>query len=154
MKIQEALDFIKGLLDRSTRKSEFKFYNNFHKILASLKKREFTEEEIKTIELELESLDLTITSINQFKELKKKYTKFISFLETDFSLITPGHYTNSSMIYGMIFGSGIGTALGTAFGGNGTAIGISLGTSLGMLLGIVYGTTKDNEAKKQNRVLI
>ena len=154
MKLSEALDFFKNLIEKSNKKSESKIYQGFITILSNLKNRDLTDQQLNSIELELDSLDLSANSENRKKYLRKKYNEFTIYLNTEFSFIVAGHYTSNGMLYGMMLGTGIGIALGTAFGaGTGTAIGLSMGTGIGMVFGMIFGAAKDNEAKKQNRVL-
>ncbi|WP_421764798.1 hypothetical protein [Ekhidna sp.] len=155
MKLSEALDFFKDLIEKTNDKSESKVYQGFINILSNLKNRELTEQQLNSIELKLDSLDLLANSENRKKYLKRKLNEFTTYLNKEFSFITEGYYTGIGMVYGMMFGSGMGLVLGTAFGaGIGTAIGLSTGTGIGMVFGMMFGAAKDAEAKKQNRVLI
>lgn len=154
MKISEASYFFTSLISKTDKKSELKVYKKFANILSDLKTRNFTPEQLQSIENELESLDLKANPENRKKHLNRKLSKFSSFLNTEFSLVSEGHYMMLGMLYGMIFGQAIGLSLGTGIGGGtGTAIGLSMGTGIGMTLGMIYGAAKDAGAKKQNRVL-
>jgi len=154
MKLSEALDFLENLIEETNNKSESKIYQGFINVLSNLKNRELTEQQVNSIELKLDSLDLSANSKNRKKYLNRKFTEFTTYLKKEFSFVTAGYYTGIGMIYGMIFGPGLGLVLGTAFGGGtGTGIGLSIGAGIGMVFGMMFGAAKDAEAKKQNRVL-
>ncbi len=154
MKIPEAISYFEGQLENSTSKSESKLYQAFLKVLASLRDRTWSDQDLDQIEAKLAELGADEQATSQKKFLRKKYAELTTFLQKKFSLITTGYYTTQGMIFGMIFGQGLGVAIGTAFGlETGIALGLSLGTGMGMALGIAFGAMKDAEAKKQGRVL-
>ena len=145
MNINDAVAFFKNLLIKTDKKSEIKTYENFIAILTSLKSRDLSPEQLSLIEEELGSLNLNANLENNRKHYKRKLSEFKKYLKDEFSLITEGYYTAIGMCLGMCFGVAIGTSLG--------ASGTSMGLTLGMLIGLVIGRSKDDEAKKQNRVL-
>jgi hypothetical protein len=146
MNISEAITFLKSILYKTNKKSEIKIYENFVAILTSLKSRDLTNEQLKLIEEELSSLNLKANPENNKKYLKRKLAEFKKYLKDEFSLIPEGYYTAIGMSLGMSFGVAIGVSFGESTG-------IALGISMGMLIGLVIGRRKDEEAKKQNRVL-
>jgi len=155
MKLGDALDILNNLIEKTNSKSELKIYQGFIKILLNLKNRELTDQQVKSIEFKLDSLDLLEKAENGKKHYRKKFNELTTYLNKEFSFIMSGHYTSLGMVYGMMFGSGMGMVFGMMFGGSiGTVYGLSIGTSVGMVLGMIFGSIKDAEAKKQNRVLI
>ena len=154
MKLSEALDYFQKLVEKTNDTSESRIYQVFANILSNLNNRGLTAQQLNAIEIKLETLDLSTTTINRKKDVKRKLHEFKTFLKKEFSFTTSGYYTSHGMVFGIIFGSGIGLTLGTAFGaGSGTAIGLSMGTGIGMTFGMLLGAAKDAEAKKQNRVV-
>ncbi len=154
MTITEALNLFQKLIDQTTNKVESKVYKGFLTVLTSLNNREFSNEDLATIEQKLEDLELTFNPSNKRKYFSGKYNELTTYLNKTFSLVTEGHYMRMGMLYGMMFGPGLGLAIGTAFGPIGTALGISIGMGFGMSMGIAFGSLKDAEAKKQGNVLI
>ncbi len=139
---------------KTERKSELKVYKGFISILSNLKDRALDEQQVNSIEVKLDALDLSAITRNRKKYLKGRLNEFTTYLKNEFSFVPEGYYTSLFMVYGLIFGSGLGLTFGTAFGaGLGTSIGLSMGTGIGMVFGMIYGVTKDTEAKKKNLVL-
>lgn len=58
MTLQEANNFFEGLKIEKANKSEIKLYEKFLYILNELTNREFSEDEVQSIERELDSLNL------------------------------------------------------------------------------------------------
>lgn len=154
MTLSEAQELINLFENKATRKSELSLFKLFHTVLSNLQGRNFDQEQLNAIETQLDKLKPGPEVSNTRKHFRKVYYSFITFLRKEFQLVTPNHYTNTLMIFGMTFGSGIGLAIGTALkAGTGTAIGMSLGTGVGMVMGISMGAAKDATAKKEGRVL-
>lgn len=148
MTLQEAYDFFEGLKSETTKKSDIKIYVKFLHILSELKSREFSSEEIQSIEAELDSLNSN--SENRIKYLKKALRKFEKYLKDSFSLIPKGYYTN--------LGIGLGSSFGLLFGvvflsSLERSLGIASGLSIGMLIGLVIGRYMDTRAVSEGRVL-
>lgn len=141
MKIQETINLIIDLKIVSEDKSELKTYEKFLSILSDLENRDLTENQIKSIENQLSTLDLGTKTDNRKKYLNKKISEFEKFLKDNLSLIPDGHYTGSGMIIGML----IGVMAQFYFG-----IYSMLG---GMIICMVIGAIMDSEAKKQGRVI-
>jgi hypothetical protein len=154
MTINDSSEFLNTLLSQTDKKSEKKIYSCFISILASLKKRDLTENQSQLIQEKLSSLNLKATTENRKKYYQQKLSEFKTFLKNEFSFTTEKYYTEMGMIYGMMFGTGIGLSIGMAINpAFGTSIGLSIGTGIGMFLGIMYGAKKDAEAKRQGRVI-
>ena len=147
MNIKEASDFLNKLISETDKPSEIKVYQNFIDILTALKNRDLTQEEIRSIEEELDILKLKDYPENKKKYLRRKRDKFKEYLNTEFSLITEGYYTGIGLALGICFGVAIGASI------FGPSSGSSLGISLGMVIGLIIGRTLDDKAKKENRVL-
>lgn len=150
MKLQEASNYFESLTKRTTNKSELKIYEKFIHALSELNSRELSEDEIQSIEAELDRLNLESNPENGKKYFKKSLTKFENYLKDAFSLTTKGYYTN---LYG-----GLGLSFGLLFGvvflsGWERSLGISLGLIIGMVIGLIIGRSMDVKAIREGRVL-
>lgn len=150
MTLQEAYNFFESLTTGTTKKSEIKVYAKFVYVLSELKTREFTKDEIQSIETELETFNFKSNRENNIKFFKKALSKFEKFLKDTFSLTSKGYYTK--------LGIGLGSSFGILFGvvflsGFERSLGISLGLAIGMLVGLTIGQSMDAKAKKESRVL-
>ena len=141
MKIKETLNFFLNLKNDSVEKSEIKVYDKYIEILSDLKNRDLTQNQIQSIESELEVLNLNIESDNRKKHFTKKLTEFEKFLKDKLSLIPEGHYMSCGMIFGMLAGALLQFYIGI------------YSLIAGMLIGMVIGAIMDSEARKQGRVL-
>ncbi|MFT6699470.1 MAG: hypothetical protein ACJAVD_000969 [Porticoccaceae bacterium] len=141
MKIKETLNFFLNLKNDSVEKSEIKVYDKYIGILSDLKNRDLTQNQIQSIESELEVLNLNIESDNRKKHFTKKLTEFEKFLKDKLSLIPEGHYMSYGMIFGMLAGALLQFYIGI------------YSLIAGMLIGMVIGAIMDSEARKQGRVL-
>ena len=145
MRINETSEFLERLLSESDKKSEIKVYQSFIDILTALKNRELNQEDVRSIEEELDILKLKEYPENKKKYLRRKLNEFKKFLKDEFSLISEGYYTSIGI--GMTIGIAIGTSI------FGPESGVALGIIFGMVLGLVIGRNMDNKAEKENRVL-
>ncbi|MEX1384108.1 hypothetical protein [Lutibacter sp.] len=150
MTLQEAYNFIESLKTEATKKYEIKVYEKFLHILSELKIREFSKDEIQSIETELESLDLKSNPENKKKFIKKALTKFEKYLKDTFSLTSKGYYIN---LYG-----GLGLSFGLLFGvailsNLERSLGISLGLIGGMVVGSLIGRQKETQVKAAGKML-
>lgn len=150
MTIQESYNLVENLRIKSTTKSETKVYDKFLQILASLKKREFSKDDIHDIEIELDRLNLTVKPKNIRKHFKKTLVEFEKFLKDKFSFTPKGHYTT---LYG-----GLGLTFGILFGlvflsSWDRSLGISMGLLIGMVIGSFMGRSLDAKALSEGRVL-
>ena len=141
MKIKETLNFFLNLKNDSVEKSEIKVYDKYIEILSDLKNRDLTQNQIQSIESELEVLNLNIESDNRKKHFTKKLTEFEKFLKDKLSLIPEGNYMSYGMIFGMLAGALLQFYIGI------------YSLIAGMLIGMVIGAIMDSEARKQGRVL-
>ncbi len=150
MTLQETYNFIENLKIDTTEKSEIKVYEEFLHILSRLKIREFSKNEINSIETELNSLNLQSNPENQKKYYKKALSKFQKYLRDTFSLTSKGYYTKLGVQLGSSFGIVAGIIIGERFE---KSLGIALGIGIGMLIGVFVGRSIDAKAKSENRVL-
>ena len=149
MTLDDAYNFFESLKTETTKKSEIKIYEKFLHILTELKTRAFSEEEIQSIETELDRLNLESNPKNRKKYFKKALTKFEKHLKDTFTLTTKGYYTH---LYGGL-GLSFGLVWGVAILSNLGSLGISLGLIGGMVVGSFIGRNKDAEAKAAGNIL-
>jgi hypothetical protein len=148
MRLAEALDFFQNLKNNTSEKSEIKLYNNYVGILTDLKNRDLSENQVLSIETELENLNLKSESENRIKYFKKKLSEFQKFLKDKLALVPEGYYTGVGVGTGILLGS-IFSLIFQSFLG---AYSILFGINGGMILGAILGAIRDAEAKKQGRV--
>ena len=150
MTLQEAYNLIESLKIETTKKSEINIYEKFHHILTELKNREFSKDEIQSLETELDSLNFDSIPENRKKYIKKALSKFEKYLKDTFSLTSKGYYTNRGIGLGSSFGMLFGIVILSGFE---RSLGISLGLIIGMLIGLAIGRSMDTKAKIEGRVL-
>jgi len=150
MTLQEAQHFFESLAKQTTNKSEIKLYEKFIHALSELKSREFSKEQMQSIEEELNRLNLKSNPEKGKKHIKKALVEFEKYLKETFSLTPKGYYTS--------LGIGLGSSFGILFGivvlsSLERSMGIALGLSFGMLIGLSIGRTMDLKAINEGRVL-
>jgi len=150
MTLQEAYNFFESFKKETTKKSEIKIYENFLHILSELKNREFSKDEIQSLETELEHLNLEANSGNRKKYLNKRLTAFKEYLKNKHSLITVGYYANIGVSMGAAFGVVAGIVFGERFE---KSLGLAAGISIGMLIGAIIGRSMDEKAKSEGRMI-
>ncbi len=150
MTLQEAYNFFESLKTETIKKSEIKIYEKFVYILSELKVREFSQDEIHSIETELDSFNLASIPENRKKYFKKALSKFEKYLKDTFSLTSKGYYAKLGITLGSTFGVVLGVLIGERFE---RSLGISLGISIGMLIGIFVGRHMDSQAKATGKML-
>jgi hypothetical protein len=150
MTLQEAYNFFESLKTETTKKSEIKVYEKFLHILTELKNREFSKDEIQSIEMELDSLNLESNPENKKKYYNKVLNKFETYLKDTFSLTTEGYYTKLYGALGLSFGLLFGVAILSNIE---RSLGISLGLIGGMVVGSIIGRNKDTQAKAAGNML-
>ena len=149
MTLQEAYNFFESLKIETTKKSEIKIYKKFLHILSELKIREFSKDEIQSIETELDRLNLKSIPENRKKYFKKALTKFEKYLKDTFSLTSKGYYTELGIALGMTWGVVAGVLIGERFE---KSLGIAVGISFGMLIGLLIGRYMDSKAMAKGKV--
>jgi hypothetical protein len=150
MTLQEAYNFFESLKSETTKKYEIKVYEKFLHILSELKIREFSKDDIQSIETELNRLNLESNPGNRKKYYKKALSKFENYLKDTFSLTSKGHYTNLGVAYGSLLGSLVGVLISQYFE---RSLAISYGISFGMVIGLLVGRYMDSQAKVAGNVL-
>ena len=110
MKLDEASAFFKNLIIESDNKTEIKIYKSFISIFTDLNNRDLSEEQLKSIEEKLDSLNFNENSDNRKKHFKQKLNLFVGYLKEKLSLISKGYYTAIGMSLGMSFGVAFGAA--------------------------------------------
>ena len=175
MSTDQAIDYLKGLMSETDRKSEIKKYQNFIGILLNFKKRDLTQKQLQLwekeldtlIEKELNTIKIREIPFNREKYLKEKLTKFKIYLMYEFYLISEKHYTELGILIGGIFGITLGMIPGVIrvlmndmeFGKiinvkhNDMIYEMIIGAALGLIIGILIGRINDTIALKQDRVL-
>lgn len=150
MTLQAAYNFFESLKTETTKKYEIKVYEKFLHILSEMKIREFSKDEIQSIEMELESLNLKSNPENRKKYFKKALSEFEKYLKDTFSLTSKGYYTERAVGLGVLFGVVAGVIFGERFE---RSLGLSLGISIGMLIGAFVGRHMDSQAKATGNML-
>lgn len=150
MTIKKALDFFESLKNEASKKREIKVYSKFLHILNELESREFSTDELQSIESELERLELKSYPKNRNRYFKKALHNFETYLKDSFSLTRKGHYTNLYGGLGMSFGVLFGVVVLSSFE---QSLGISLGLIFGMLVGATIGRNFDSKALQEGRTL-
>jgi len=150
MTLQETENLFENLKNEATNKSEIKIYNRFLQIVSELKKRDFSKDEIQSIETELDSLNLQSKQENSTKYFKIGLRKFEKFLKDKFSLMSKGYNTNIGIGLGSTFGMLFGIVFLSSWE---RSMGISLGLSIGMLIGLIIGRSMDKKALAEGRML-
>jgi hypothetical protein len=150
MTLQETVNYFERLTKQTANKSEIKIYEKFIHVLNGLQNREFSNDEIQSIEEELDELNVASAAENGKNYLKKAQRKFEKYLKDKFSLTLKGYYTSLGLglgcsfgiLFGIIFGSGLDRSLG-----------IALGLSIGMMMGLIIGRSMDAKAESEGKVL-
>lgn len=150
MTLKNAIDFFESLAAETSRKSEIRVYQEFVKIITSLEKKGLSENDIQSIESELDRLHLKSNSLNRKKYFKKALSDFKKYLKDTFSLTIEGYYTTLYGGLGLIFGLLFGVAILSNLE---RSLGISLGLIGGMVVGSIMGRSKDAQAKTSGKML-
>jgi len=150
MTLKNAINFFESLEAEKSSKPEIKVYQEFIKIITSLEKKSLSENEIQTIETELDRLNLKSNSLNRKKYFKIALSDFKKYLKDTFSLTTKGYYTTFYGGLGLVFGLLFGVAILSNLE---RSLGISLGLIGGMVVGSIMGRSKDSQAKTSGKML-
>ena len=150
MTLQKAYNFFKSLKTETTKNSEIKVYEKFLHILSELKIREFSKDEIQSIETELESLNLKSNPENRKKYFKKALSKFEKYLKDAFSLTIKRYYTELGIALGASFGILFGVVFLSSWE---RSLGMSLGLIVGSGIGGAIGRSMDSQAQAAGKML-
>ena len=150
MTLNTASEILERLVSESIKKSESTVYIKFLQILNKLKLREFSKDEIESIETALENLNLESNPENRKKYFKKSLSKFETYLRDTFSLTSKGYYTNRYSALGLSFGLLFGVAILSNLE---RSLGITIGLIGGMVVGSMIGRNKDAQVKAAGNML-
>lgn len=150
MTLNTASEILERLVSESIKKSESTVYIKFLQILNKLKLREFSKDEIESIETALDHLNLESNPENRKKYFKKSLSKFETYLRDTFSLTSKGYYTNRYSALGLSFGLLFGVAILSNLE---RSLGITIGLIGGMVVGSMIGRNKDAQVKAAGNML-
>ena len=93
-------------------------YAQFDKLLTELKKKELTEEIIKSINNGIDQINSVSESEKQLrKQIRKTQSSILKLIEKELKLVTKNHYRNTWLAVGMAaFGIPLGVAFGSSIG--------------------------------------
>jgi len=150
MTLKNALTHFNLLVSETNKKAEIRVFEDFIQIISGLKQKDLTEAEIKSIETELDALDLNRITTNKKQYFRKALKQFKKYLKDTFSLTVKGYYAN----VGIALGSSFGVLFGMVFlSGIGRSLGLSLGISMGTLIGLIVGSNWDSQAKASGKMV-
>jgi hypothetical protein len=150
MTLNNAHNFFEDLVSETSKKSEIKIYKKFLQIIDGLRIRDFSNEQILSIEVELDILNLKSNPVNRKRHFNKALNAFEGYLKDTYSLTRKGYYGYLGIALGSSFGMLFGLIVLSRWE---RSMGITMGTSLGMLIGMVIGRGLDTKALKENRTL-
>lgn len=150
MTINTARSLFESLVSETSKKSEIKIYEKFLHILNGLIIRDFSKDEIQSIEAELNRLNLASTPKYKKRYFNKKLLQFEKYLKVTFFLTTKSYYTNKGIALGMSFGMLFGVIVLSHLE---RSLDVSLGILFGLLVGLSIGRYMDKQAKAQGNIL-
>ncbi len=159
MNINEAYSFFNKLSLESNNKAEVKIYKRYTEIFNNLNNREFSKEQLKSIEEKIIALKFNTISKNRIKHYKFQLSELNKYLKQEFTLIPKGYYTALGIELGAGFGATFGLlpifwklifGIETEFQ---RSLGIAFGVIIGTIIGLFVGKFMDYGAEKRNRVL-
>jgi len=150
MTLNTASEILERLESESIKKPESTVYIKFLQILNKLKLREFSKDEIESIETALDHLNLESNPENRKKYFQKSLSKFETYLMDTFSLTSKGYYTNRYGALGLSFGLLFGVAILSNLE---RSLGITIGLIGGMVVGSMIGRNKDAQVKAAGNML-
>lgn len=152
MKIEEVIQILDKAVGSSAGKPEARLKQRFSNILHELKYKDFTVEQQRYLEKELDvlfsSLDLNAPNVD--KDLRKRLKLFIKLLRTEFSILPEGYCANYGMFAGIIAGSFLLVIL-LIYTESSLKFYAPLG---GLILGMLIGSVCDMQVKKKGRTLL
>ena len=125
-----------------------KTYSKLEGLIEAINRKGIPDENVLLINTDIKMINSFSGSDKELTRLlKKTYTKIITYLEQELSLVTKSHYQKTWMVYGMLAGLLFSTLI-PSFYESATWASTSLGLSMGMLMGIVAGKNKDKTIEK------
>lgn len=127
-------------------------YTQLSALLSELRKKELPHKIIESINQDIETINATPLTGNEFRKLvKQKQTNILKLVEKELKIVPKNHYRNIWLLLGMsAFGLPIGVALGLSIGNIGL---LAIGLPIGMAIGIAVGTAMDKKAIEEGRQL-
>nr|WP_315151937.1 hypothetical protein [uncultured Flavobacterium sp.] len=124
----------------------------FGELLKELRKKDLPQKIIESINLDIEELNSTSLTSNDFIKLtKQKQTKIIKVIEKELKIVPKNYYRNIWLALGMsAFGLPIGVAFGLSVGNIGL---LAIGLPIGMAIGMAVGSKMDKKAFEESRQL-
>ena len=124
----------------------------YRKLLNELRKKELPRTIIEFINQDIEDLNSTSLTSNQFGKLViQKQTKLLNLLQKELKIVPKNHYLNLWLILGMsAFGAPLGVALGL---GMDNFLFLAIGLPIGLAIGIGIGLRKDKKTSDEGRQL-
>src|SRR6478609_716757 len=98
-----------------------RIYVQFGELLKELRKKDLPQKIIESINQDIEELNSTSHTSNDFSKLtKQKQTKIIKIIEKELKIVPKNYYRNIWLALGMsVFGVPIGVAFGSSVGNMG-----------------------------------
>lgn len=129
-----------------------RIYVQFGELLKELSKKDLPQKIIESINLDIEELNSTSLTSNDFIKLtKQKQTKIIKVIEKELKIVPKNFYRNIWLALGMsAFGLPIGVAFGLSVGNIGL---LAIGLPIGMAIGMAVGSRMDKKAFEESRQL-
>lgn len=129
-----------------------RIYVQFGELLKELSKKDLPQKIIESINLDIEELNSTSLTSNDFIKLtKQKQTKIIKVIEKELKIVPKNYYRNIWLALGMsAFGLPIGVAFGLSVGNIGL---LAIGLPIGMAIGMAVGSRMDKKAFEESRQL-
>jgi hypothetical protein len=150
MTLKDTLKYFKGLKTETTSKSEIRVYDKFIDILSGLSVRAFSNDEMQSIEAELDRLHIESNPENRKKYYRKALHQFEKYVKDTFFLTPQGYYIRIGIPVGAAFGVIAGILLAGHFE---RSLGISFGVAGGLLVGLLVGRYMDDQAKAAGKML-
>jgi len=150
MTLKNARGYFERLAAETSGRSEVKVYKEFIRILSALERRALSDEELQSIEAELDVIGADTEPENRKKHFSNALRNFKKYLKDVFSLTTKGYYTNMGVGLGTVIGVLIGTVILSRLE---RSMGISLGIAAGMLIGLLIGRNYDAQAEAAGKLI-
>jgi len=148
MTIQEASIFFNNLKTKSNNNYRIKIYKNFLYILNSLQNKDLSKDEIQSIEIKFDILDLESHRESNQRELNKILKEFTDYLREKHSILKKGYYMNIGVSIGSVFGLIAGILIKERMD---KSIGVALGIVIGVTIGIIIGKILDAKVKAEGK---
>lgn len=125
-------------------------YLQFGLLLNELNQKELSQNLITSINADVEQMNQSNSTGNEFKKLiKQKQTTILKQVEKEHKFVPKNYYRNLWMLLGFTaFGLPIGVAFGLSMGNIGL---MAIGLPIGMGIGSLVGTQMDKKALKEGR---